>query len=666
MRRLSLLALLVGIALVPLAYGLAAKEHDGQVADMRRNLAVEADSHAGDLDSYFLRARSAILLTANQPAFRHFDEQPGPLARKVRSGGRELADVTTALAYLERLYPTSIGETCFIDHTGAEAVRVVRGRVAPAGDLSTQEETAPFFAPTFALPIGEVHQARPYVSPDTKEWVVANATPTPSTDGVKRSIVHFEVTVESFRRAAAGDDDEYELRVVDAASGRVVISGEHPQRIGAPLGVPSDKRFIDLARHAGTAGTLTIDGRQAAYRRVRRQAGNANDWLLVATATSPTPSLLQSLGIAPIGMLVLALLLGLLGAFGLRAQRRELQDAAETDSLTGLANRRRLIEDLERRVARAPDSPSMLALFDLNGFKGYNDAFGHLAGDALLKRLSGRLQIAVAPGGRAYRLGGDEFCVLADLAGHEEIERVATAALREQGEGFDVTAACGVVLIPVDATSATEALRIADQRMYTAKMGRSSRGPEHQSKDVLIRVLAERHPDLGDHLDGVAELAEAVARRLELDDPECSRVRHAAQLHDIGKVAIPDSILEKPGPLDADEWAFIRRHTIIGERILAAAPALKPVGELVRSSHERFDGGGYPDGLAGEEIPIGARIIAACDAFDAMIARRPYSPALSVDAARAELHRCAGTQFDPAVVAALVTELAARRSPLEA
>src|SRR5262249_31761931 len=147
-----------------------------------------------------------------------------------------------------------------------------------------------------------------------------------------------------------------------------------------------------------------------------------------------------------------------------------------------------------------------------------------------------------------------------------------------------------------------------------------------------------RHPEMGDHLSGVAELANAVAKRLGLDEQECARVRHAAELHDIGKVAIPDSIVMKPGPLDDEEWAFMRRHTIIGERILAAAPSLGSVGELVRSSHERFDGRGYPDGLAGEDIPLGARIIAACDAFDAMLAERPYSPARTVDEARAELH----------------------------
>jgi HD-GYP domain-containing protein (c-di-GMP phosphodiesterase class II) len=129
-------------------------------------------------------------------------------------------------------------------------------------------------------------------------------------------------------------------------------------------------------------------------------------------------------------------------------------------------------------------------------------------------------------------------------------------------------------------------------------------------------------------------------------------VRQAADLHDVGKVAIPDAILNKPGPLDDEEWVFMRRHTIIGERIVAAAPALRDVATLVRASHERHDGGGYPDGLAGEQIPLGARIVSICDAFDAMVAARPDRAARGPDAALAELERCAGTQFDPVVVAA--------------
>jgi two-component system, cell cycle response regulator len=185
--------------------------------------------------------------------------------------------------------------------------------------------------------------------------------------------------------------------------------------------------------------------------------------------------------------------------------------------------------------------------------------------------------------------------------------------------------------------------------MYAQKhSGRATAG--RQSTDVLLRALSERHPDLGDHLDGVTELAQAVAQRLGIEGEELTQLRHAAALHDIGKVAIPDAIINKPTRLSDDEWAFMRRHTIIGERIIAAAPALGPAARLVRASHEAFDGSGYPDRLANVEIPVGSRIIAICDAFDAMISSRPYSKAKSTADALDELRRCAGTQFDPAIV----------------
>lgn len=163
-------------------------------------------------------------------------------------------------------------------------------------------------------------------------------------------------------------------------------------------------------------------------------------------------------------------------------------------------------------------------------------------------------------------------------------------------------------------------------------------------------MLAERSPDLDEHLGGVSALAEDTARALGLDEHDVRLVRIAAELHDIGKSAIPDAILNKAGPLDADEWELMRRHTLIGERIVSAEPALLPVAQLVRWSHERFDGLGYPDGLAAEQIPLGARIVAVCDAFDAMLSHRPWRPAKSTEAALAELHRGAGSQFDATVV----------------
>src|SRR3954447_9889867 len=158
---------------------------------------------------------------------------------------------------------------------------------------------------------------------------------------------------------------------------------------------------------------------------------------------------------------------------------------------------------------------------------------------------------------------------------------------------------------------------------------------------------------------GVAVLAGAVARRLGLDRGQVEEVRIAAELHDVGKVAIPDAILEKAGPLDDTEWEFMRRHTIIGERIIRAPPALAGVAKIVRSSHERVDGGGYPDGLSAEEIPLGARIVFACDAFSAMTSDRPYSAAVASDLAIVELRRCAGSQFDARIVAALTDVLTA-------
>jgi diguanylate cyclase (GGDEF)-like protein len=324
---------------------------------------------------------------------------------------------------------------------------------------------------------------------------------------------------------------------------------------------------------------------------------------------------------------------------------------ALTDALTGLGNRRALGRDLER-IASGRRDPAILALFDLDGFKHYNDSYGHPAGDALLQRLGAKLAAHVEGAGSAYRMGGDEFCVLLGFDGDADAEAAdAAAALTEHGDGFVITCSFGAIAVPGEVDEAEEALRIADQRMYAHKhSGRTS--ARSQSRDVLLRALAERNPELGEHISGVAELAEAVAERLELDAEQLEHVRHAAALHDVGKMAIPDAILDKPAALDEDEWQFIRRHTIIGERIVAAAPALRPVAALVRSSHERWDGGGYPDQLAGEEIPLGARIVAVCDAFDAMVADRPYRAGMDAADALAELERCAGSQFDPTVVAA--------------
>jgi diguanylate cyclase (GGDEF)-like protein len=361
-------------------------------------------------------------------------------------------------------------------------------------------------------------------------------------------------------------------------------------------------------------------------------------------------------------------LVGVLARLGLafRDNRRLLaltKEESVTDSLTGLGNRRRLMTDLQHAfLEAAPDDPWLLAIYDLDGFKGYNDSFGHPAGDALLQRLGVKLAAVPDLETGAYRLGGDEFCVLA-RAGDGAARRLvddALDALSESGEGFVVNASFGAVVLPEDAGEAAEALRLADERLYAQKHSRrAQRDRPHQ---LLLAALQEREPRLFAQLEDVADLALEIGRRLGLRGSELDDLHRAAQLHDLGKIAVPDQILHKPGPLDESEWRFVRQHTLVGERILGASPALRSIGRIVRATHERWDGAGYPDGLEGEAIPLAARIIFACDAFAAMTSARAYRPPLSTDDALRELQSCAGTQFDPVVTDALVACVRAREA----
>jgi diguanylate cyclase (GGDEF)-like protein len=338
---------------------------------------------------------------------------------------------------------------------------------------------------------------------------------------------------------------------------------------------------------------------------------------------------------------------------------------ALTDSLTGLRNRRKLMQDLEQVAEVATtERPYGLLLLDLDGFKQYNDRFGHPMGDALLARLGNRLRDTMRGAGESYRLGGDEFCVLA--AGNDQevarLAELAKTALSDAGEGFSITSSCGQALLPRDARDVVLALHLADERLYAQKEGGKRSTVGSQAGAALLQALEEREPQLRGHLDEVAELSVELSRRLGLFGEELEDVRRAAQLHDVGKVAIPDAILQKPGALDQAEWDFIRRHTIVGERILSAAPALSEVAKLVRASHERYDGSGYPDRLAGEQIPLGARIISVCDAYNSMTSERAYGHPVTRAEALGELRRCSGSQFDPAVVEGLC-DLVAESAP---
>jgi diguanylate cyclase (GGDEF)-like protein/PAS domain S-box-containing protein len=339
------------------------------------------------------------------------------------------------------------------------------------------------------------------------------------------------------------------------------------------------------------------------------------------------------------------------------AQAKLNEHQAQHDALTGLANRRKLYVDVETALDRADGETSFaLGIFDLDGFKAYNDVFGHPAGDALLERLGRRLREVVGDRGTAYRMGGDEFCVFIEADDLERVVEDARLALSEQGESFEIRCSCGAARMPGEATTLDRAIQLADERLYRDKRANKLTGSA-EVRDALVHLIREQRREFGESTLDVADLAAATATTLGLSPEDVACTRIAAQLHDIGKAAMPEAILSKAGPLDSEEWAFIRRHTLIGERIVAAAPAFARIAPLVRASHERPDGHGYPDGLEIDAIPIGARIVAVVDAFSAMTSRRSYRTAMSIDDALDELRRCAGTQFDVTVVEAFARVL---------
>jgi hypothetical protein len=323
------------------------------------------------------------------------------------------------------------------------------------------------------------------------------------------------------------------------------------------------------------------------------------------------------------------------------------------DIETGLRTRAHLHADL----ARLDGIPARLELLAVQPEDGLDDAL--LAGvDADLPRHLGRaLRAASEPlGARAYRLDLTLYAFLGPVEGALTAARSAQRALGSISERLAAGAVLGEARIPDEAPDGTAAIAMAHERLR-ARSRWQRLSSERQVRDVLLQILSERRAGgSAVALPRVAAHAIGVGRRLGLALSQLDDIVRAAEMQDIGMLAVPEAVLRKRGTLEPEEWAMIRRHPVVGERILAAAPALAPVARLVRSSYERFDGSGYPDGLVGEAIPLGSRVIAVCVAFDAMTSARPYREPLPAATAFDELRRCAGHQFDPMVVAAFCAE----------
>jgi plasmid stability protein len=320
----------------------------------------------------------------------------------------------------------------------------------------------------------------------------------------------------------------------------------------------------------------------------------------------------------------------------------DLRDTMASSDLTFAHAREAGRHELLAALQGAAHNPASLVIVALRSDDHFDAEWMLEADDTVARELAAAARaVASAHGARSYRLDRLVFAIL----GPPGLD--AGAVVMDIGSHVDH----GAASLPADGIGAA-ALRAALERLRS-RGRRQARSAERQARNVLLRVLAERRTgDPDGTAQRVADLAVRVGRRLGLSVDELDVVVRAAELQDLGKLLLPDAILHKRSAPTEEEWAQIRRHPLVAERIVGAAPALAEVAGLVRSCSERFDGSGYPDKLAGERIPLGARVISVCVAFDAMTAERPYRSALSRDIAVAELCRCAGHQFDPMVVAA--------------
>jgi diguanylate cyclase (GGDEF)-like protein len=385
-------------------------------------------------------------------------------------------------------------------------------------------------------------------------------------------------------------------------------------------------------------------------------------------------------------------------------QLSESHDAATIDRLTGIANRQTILAAIFDGVDRSKryERPLSVAFVDIDHFKAVNDTYGHPTGDVVLRHVADILRGNIRSSDRIGRYGGEEFVLLLPETNVDDAamlaEKLRMCVLREPfavgpGISLNLTISVGIAGGVGQRLRFETIVRDADAAMFSAKsLGRnqtyvfaepdedarvprapiSTQGRENATRvgqaaraaaeDLLRSMVAPLPHYRGRPSELIADIATTMARNLGLPEPEVDRIRVASLLHDVGKVGIPPEILEKPAPLDPVEWQSVVQHPRIGQLILEQASALREAVPIILHHHERFSGRGYPYGLRGQDIPLGARLVSIADAYDAMMHDRPYKAAIGHAEAIAELRRHAGTQFDPRVVSAFIAALPASLS----
>jgi len=365
-----------------------------------------------------------------------------------------------------------------------------------------------------------------------------------------------------------------------------------------------------------------------------------------------------------------------------KLRHAELEDIASRDDLTQLQNRRFFYDHLQQQLGQAiaRKRPLSVIMIDVDDLKAVNDEFGHQIGDTVLRSFARVLNTLVDETAITARLGGDEFAAILPGADRRQADRLAwhlwstlseEPIVETEHASIFLGVSVGTSGYPWGGNDLEEIIHWADTKLYANKLERKGfKQPKDYQKDsrlvgavvdVLSTALDVRDRMTHRHARRAARMAAFLAREMKLSEHDVLEVEYAAALHDIGKIGVADEILRKAEPLNNEEWREMRKHSELGYQILNGIDFLKDAAEIVYSHHEWFDGTGYPRGLAGDEIPLGARIFAVVDAFDAMTSRRPYRDAMPREAALMEIARSAGAQFDPTVVEAFL--VMARRNP---
>jgi diguanylate cyclase (GGDEF)-like protein/putative nucleotidyltransferase with HDIG domain len=677
--RVSFALAALGVLLAVLGTALVASRASTDRAQLDRGLVTAAGEKAALVDTELQRIQALALVTSRIPPFSELYADEGSQAAQIAAVAGPGREINEALTYLWQLYPDRLVEVGYVDVDGAERARVVNGKASPPAELLSDVRNWPSFHQGVTTPVGTARISAPFLSPTAHVTVVAATVPVQVDDRI-RAYVELELATAVLNRVLSSDVDSRVGLSVHTRTGTVVATGG---------------RHVDALVTGYQSGLGTADR----WRYAVRPVPQAPEWVVVAAAR-PQSALTLAVQPTQAAILGLAVILLVLATAGFRRSRAaaaeefaveqrarvDAEQRSRIDALTGLFNRRHTMEAVEHELARSSNGPGVgVLMFDVDHFKRINDRHGHSGGDAVLVEMAERLRAGVREWDVVARIGGEEFCVIAPGLDSEE----AVAALGERlrlsiaerpvalpsGTAVPVTISVGAALVAHGDGSAEHAIEFADRALYAAKRhgrNRLRRFSQLDTSDLraeqpeclhLAEALALtsdlREGNLSQHSRQVAELSAATARRLGLPDEDVLRVKLGGWLHDVGKIAVPDAILTKPGPLTDDEWVIMRTHPAVGADLLAHFPELVSACPAVRHHHERYDGTGYPDQLAADQIPLDARIVAAADAYSAMTADRPYHHRKSAADAIRELHRCAGTHFDPDVVNALSAELQA-------